>query len=124
MAHRTTNWTVHYAPKLTELQIILNALSASGHTVHTIMAHEVTLGYTVVAYKTAVLYDPRAQAVPVAWLRVEKPVFSNPPRQELTSDPDLAELWRQSEYTLSLTPLYAAPPAVPVAVKPPVPEDA
>lgn len=59
---------------------------------------------------TAALAHREAEAV--AWHRTEKRVHQDvAPRQDVTLDPELAELWRHNEYTESLNPLYAAPPA-------------
>lgn len=54
---------------------------------------------------------PTDGAEPVAWLRTEIPVLGQVnARQELTLDLEVADMWRQSEYTQSLTPLFAHPP--------------
>lgn len=55
---------------------------------------------------------PAESREPVAWLRTERPIYDGVPgRTYTTNDPELAELWRLNDYTESLVPLYAHPPA-------------
>lgn len=51
-------------------------------------------------------------AEPVAWLRVETQVHPDvPSRKELCLDAELAAMWKGHPNTVSVTPLYATPPA-------------
>lgn len=61
--------------------------------------------------RSALVDVPAVESEPVAWMRemrMQNP--SLPHRVELGRDADLVKMWRHSEHTVSLTPLYAHAP--------------